>query len=168
MGSLMGMISKVLLWCTSVISLVSSWYISVTSLVYLWYISCRSLVYLWCISSISVIYSMHFSGISQAYLRYFSYLSQKYLRSFHSYISHISIISQVSKCLLTNDMISVHLISFNILLLFMDTEIFAAYAGSCLFWFFWFFYFLINHGLLHWRSVKDWQRYQDVRSHDNN
>ena len=35
-------------------------------------------------------------------------------------------------------------------------------------WNFWIFHFLINYFLLLWRSVKDWQRKQDVKSHDNN
>ena len=42
---------------------------------------------------------------------------------YHAYLSHI----QTYKCLLNNDTISL-----NKLLLFIDTEIFAAYAGSCL------------------------------------
>ena len=39
---------------------------------------------------------------------------------------------------------------------------------SLIFRFFWFFDFLINYVLLFLRSVTDWQRQQDVRSHDNN
>ena len=39
----------------------------------------------------------------------------------------------MSKYLVTNGIISANFICFNILLLFLDTEIFAAYAGSCLF-----------------------------------
>ena len=46
--------------------------------------------------------------------------------------TYISCIFQTLKCLLINDTISVNTISFDILLLFMDMDIFAVYAGSCL------------------------------------
>ena len=53
---------------------------------------------------------------------------------FATYLWHVSPLTQMSKFSLTNDIFSVNLICcFDILLLFMDTEIFAAYAGSCLF-----------------------------------
>ena len=39
----------------------------------------------------------------------------------------------MSKCLNTNDLILIKFILFVLLLLFIDTEIFADYAGSCLF-----------------------------------
>ena len=52
---------------------------------------------------------------------------------FETYLRHILGINQISKYLLTNQIILVHSIFCNISLLFMDTEIFAAYAGSCLF-----------------------------------
>ena len=92
------------------------------------------------------VYVMHISYFSQAYLRYLSgififmvalshisgifHANHKYIRAFPR---HISAKTLSSKCLLTNDIIIVNGISFYILLLlFMDTEIFAAYAGLLL------------------------------------
>ena len=73
------------------------------------------------------------SNISQAYLRYLS--SKSYLGHllsiFQAYLTHILGITQRFKCLPVNDKISVNSFSFNIFLIY--TEIFAAYAGSCLF-----------------------------------
>ena len=74
------------------------------------------------LSNISGTYQVNLrliKGLSQAYLRYLSDLSQ-------SYLNHKSEV-----CLVTNAMILVNFKSFNILLLFLDTEIFASYAGSC-------------------------------------
>ena len=48
------------------------------------------------------------------------------------FIRHISGITQPSKCLITKDIISVNFVYFDISLLFVDAEIFVAYAGSCL------------------------------------
>ena len=49
------------------------------------------------------------------------------------YISSISQPFSYIIYLLVNDIISFNIISFNILLLLMDTEIFTAYADLCLF-----------------------------------
>ena len=72
------------------------------------------------------------SGVSEAYLRYITPDYRTYVGQisgiYHAYLSHI----QTYKCLLNNDIISLNIISFDISLLFIDTEIFAAYAGSCL------------------------------------
>ena len=49
------------------------------------------------------------------------------------YFMYISAFTQTSKCLLSHEIISVNLISFDISLLYLDTEIFVVYAGLCLF-----------------------------------
>ena len=71
--------------------------------------------------------------MSQLFLRQITPYYQKYVGQirgiYHAYFSHI----QTYKCQLNDDIISFNIISFDILLLSMYTEIFAAYAGSCLF-----------------------------------
>ena len=68
--------------------------------------------------------------MSQLSLRYITPYYQKYVGQitgiYHAYFSQI----QTYKCLLNNYIISLNIISFDILLLFIDTEIFVSYAGS--------------------------------------
>ena len=70
--------------------------------------------------------------MSQLFLRYITPYYQKYVGQitgiYHAYFSQI----QIYKCLLNNDIILLNIISFDISLLFIETEICAAYAGSCL------------------------------------
>ena len=97
------------------------------------------------VSDILKAYFRHFSHQSEAYLKDILGISQPYLSHilgiikacirniFQAYLRHILGKTQRFKCLLTNDQISVNSISFHIYILLMYTEIFAAYAGSCLF-----------------------------------
>ena len=110
---------------------------------YLRYISGISKAYFRHLLAISQAYLRHITGIFQVYLRHISGISQVYLRHITSisqaYLSHIS---QVSLWFIKG-IYQVHLsphsqhniIKFILIWLFVtfiDTEIFAAYAGSCL------------------------------------
>ena len=66
------------------------------------------------------------SEISHIFLRHISHIYQAYLGHLLS-IFHILGITQRSKCLLTNGMISINSIHFNLLFLLKDTDIFTAY-----------------------------------------
>ena len=107
---------------------------------YVNYITAMTKDYLQYISHLSQVYNRHFSAVYQVYLRNISDIYQAYLANlasiFQAYLRHMSdmghiffrhlsqilCISHASKCLY-----------FDICLLFMDTGIFAAYAGSCLY-----------------------------------
>ena len=108
---------------------------------YLRHISFISQSYYRLISGISKAYLMHMSAIFQPYkhvyckkiptaaLRHISG-SYKVIYDIQVYVRYISALAQASKYSFSHEKIS---LSFDISLLFMDTEIFAAYAGSCLF-----------------------------------
>ena len=93
--------------------------------------------YLRHLSGISQAYFRHIAGISQAYCRHISgiYLAYLWLISglsqLSSYIIYLKHISGISKYSLTTKYHS--LILIRLFITFIDTEIFAAYAGSCLF-----------------------------------
>ena len=89
-----------------------------------------SQVYLRHISGVSQAYYRHLSGISKAYLRHISVISQAYL----SHISQVSLwfIKGIYQVYL-NPLSQQNIILIWLFITFIDTEIFAAYAGSCLF-----------------------------------
>ena len=79
------------------------------------------------------IYSLihqYISGMSKVLRDIFRYILSIYLTA---YLNHISSLTQTFKCLLSHEIILPNLTSCDISLPFMDTEIFAAYAGFCLF-----------------------------------
>ena len=118
-------------------------YVFDISQTYLRHISLISQAYYRLISGISIskAFLRHMSAIFQPYkhayckkiptaaLRHISG-SYKVISDIQVYLRYISALTQTSKYLFSHEKIS---LSFDISLLFMDTEIFAAYAGSCLF-----------------------------------
>ena len=115
---------------------------------YIRMISNLSQVYLRQMSTISQdisqeYYHAYYRKLSRAALRHISVMSTAVCDIFRYIMGisqHISSMIQTTKCLLSHEIFLLNFIYCDTSFLFMDTEIFAAYAGSCLFVF---FHFLI-------------------------